>query len=68
MNTATLGTKHFTAGIDNIVNFVDELTYINYRHNRKISPSVSAERWERVYGPNAPAMEARYQAEGGGAQ
>lgn len=40
--------------------FIDELTYVNYAHNRQISPSVSVERWQKVYGPNTEAMERRY--------
>ncbi len=42
---------------------VDSLIYSNYAHNRGLSPHISVERWEKVYGPNTPAMEARYQAE-----
>lgn len=45
------------------VELVDELTYINYRHNRQISPHVSPERWAKVYGPTSKAMETRYQGE-----
>jgi hypothetical protein len=41
----------------------DELTYMNYAHNRRISPHVSAERWAKVYGPSSSDMEARYQVE-----
>ena len=41
---------------------VDELTYISYAHNRKLSPEVSSERWAAIY-PNAAAMERRYQEE-----
>ena len=40
----------------------DELTYINYAHNRRLSPHISPERWEKVY-PNAQALEARFQEE-----
>lgn len=42
---------------------VSELTYINYAHNRSISPEVSPERWTKVYGARAQAMEERYQRE-----
>jgi len=41
---------------------VDELTYINYAHNRRISPHVTPERWAELF-PNAQAMEARFQTE-----
>lgn len=43
--------------------FIDELTYRNYAHNRRISPQVTPERWEKAYGPNAVAMEERFQRE-----
>ena len=42
---------------------VDDLIYFNYRHNRTISPEVTPERWEKIYGPNTMAMEERFQAE-----
>ena len=41
---------------------VDELTYINYKHNRNHSPDRTPEQWARVY-PNAEALEKRYQDE-----
>ena len=37
-----------------------ELTYINYKHNRELSPEISPERWEKVYGESTPSMERRY--------
>lgn len=40
---------------------IDRLTYINYAHNRTISPSVSVERWRKAYGPTTDAMEEQYQ-------
>lgn len=46
-----------------ILELVDELTYRNYAHNRRISPGVTPERWAKAYGPTAAAMEARYQRE-----
>lgn len=46
-----------------ILELVDELTYRNYAHNRRISPGVTPERWAKAYGPTSVAMEARYQAE-----
>lgn len=52
----------FVKMIDDMVDAVDELTYCNYRHNRNIS-TVSPERWEKVYGPQAREMEKRYQLE-----
>jgi hypothetical protein len=42
---------------------MDELTYSNYRYNRVLSPEITPERWERVYGPSAKEMEARFQKE-----
>ena len=41
---------------------VCELTYINYAHNRRLSPHIAPDRWARIY-PNAEAMEKRFQAE-----
>ena len=34
---------------------VQDLTFQNYAHNRRISPHVTPERWERVYGPSRPS-------------
>lgn len=48
--------------IKDVSNLVDELTYINYAHNRNIS-SISPERWATVYGATSAAMEERYQRE-----
>lgn len=42
---------------------VDQLTYLNYAHNRTISPNVTPERWEKVYGPGVWEMEEQYQRE-----
>jgi len=42
---------------------VDILTYANYKHNRQLDPSISAERWEKVYGPSVYAMEKKLQEE-----
>jgi hypothetical protein len=42
---------------------IDELTYINYRHNRELSPQISVERWAAIYGPKSEYMETRYQRE-----
>lgn len=45
-------------------NIVDELTYINYKHNRTISPKVTPEDWEVCYPKGTvPVMEAKLQAE-----
>ena len=41
--------------------FVDELTYANYKYNRQCSPDVTG--WETIFGPQTGRMEARYQAE-----
>ena len=43
--------------------YESELTYLNYAHNRKLSPHISAEQWEPIYGPTTMTMEARYQRE-----
>lgn len=53
----------FISKIDSLLGIVDELTYINYRHNRNLSPHITPERWEKSYGPQAKAMEERYQQE-----
>lgn len=45
------------------LDIVSELTYRSYAHNRRITPAVSAERWELVFGPNAKQMEQRFQDE-----
>lgn len=58
--------SHTGTLVSSLNDLVSDLTYINYAHNRQISPHISVERWEKVYGPTAPAMEARYQAELGG--
>lgn len=39
------------------------LTYSNYAHNRRISPHVTPEQWEKVYGSDSPKLEAAYQRE-----
>lgn len=44
---------------------VSDLTYINYAYNRRRSPDVSPERWEKVYGPQTWVMEERFQREQG---
>lgn len=48
---------NFTAG-----GLLDELLYINYAHNRDVSPHVTPEQWAKIY-PGADQLEARYQAE-----
>lgn len=42
---------------------VDYLTYVNFAHNRRLSPEVTVERWEKIYGPNTRAMEEQFQKE-----
>lgn len=49
--------------VDGIIDLVDELTYINYRYNREISPHITPERWEKSYGPQVRQMEERFQRE-----
>lgn len=46
----------------NPAQLVDELTYTNYAHNRRLSPHITPERWAKIY-PNAEAMEARFTAD-----
>ena len=41
---------------------IADLTYINYRHNRRLAPNISPESWAKIYA-DAKSMEARYQAE-----
>ena len=45
-----------------ITEFLDELTYANYKHNRGRAPDITPERWKTTYA-NVDAMEARYQRE-----
>jgi hypothetical protein len=54
---------HTTQGPMKPEQIVNYLTYCNYRHNRTISPHVTPEQWEKVYGPNTPTMERCYQEE-----
>lgn len=42
---------------------ISELVYSNYRFNRDRSPAIAAERWVRVFGDSAVALEQRYQDE-----
>jgi hypothetical protein len=39
------------------------LTYRSYAHNRKLSPEVTPEQWETVFGASVKEMEARFQRE-----
>lgn len=48
---------------DIILDAIDELTYRNYRWNREQAPEILPASWKKIYGPNADAYEARYQAE-----
>lgn len=50
--------------MDSSAQLVSDLTYLNYAHNRRISPDVSPERWARIYGADkVNSMEARFQSE-----
>ena len=51
-------------GIDPM-KIVNELTYQNYAHNRKIAPHVTPERWVKAFGPSVTQMEERLQNEKG---
>ena len=42
---------------------LSELSYINYRHNRQVSPQVTVEEWSYIYGPIVWVWEERYQRE-----
>ncbi len=42
---------------------VDYLTYCSYRHNRKLSPTITPEQWAKIFGPRTQAMEERFQQE-----
>ena len=53
----------FSEAVRDATQFVDELTYGSYRHNRRIAPDVTPERWEIIYGPKTAAMETRLQSE-----
>lgn len=41
----------------------DELTYRNYRFNRKLFPEIEVKKWELIYGPKAIDMEVRFATE-----
>lgn len=45
-----------------ISDLIDTLTYVNYAHNRRLSPDIPAERWAQIY-PQALEMEGRFQQE-----
>lgn len=57
---ATLETNHGPMTPSEIVS---DLTYSCYAFNRRNSPSITPERWARIFGPNAAALEARFQKE-----
>ena len=42
---------------------VQDLIFLNYCHNRRLSPGISPQRWEKVYGPSVWEMEEQYQGE-----
>jgi len=42
---------------------ISDLTYFNYRHNRRLTPETMPEQWALLYGPQTEAMEARFQKE-----
>ena len=42
---------------------VDYLVYANYAHNRRLCPSTTPSRWEKVYGPSVWEMEEQFQRE-----
>ncbi len=46
--------------MNTLAELIDELTYRNYAHNRRISPNVSPERWAKSYGPTVAALEERF--------
>ena len=43
---------------------IDSLTYINYKHNRELSPDITPDRWALVYGEaEVKEMEKAYTQE-----
>jgi hypothetical protein len=54
---------NFGDALANTATLIDYLTYCNYRFNRKRSPQISVERWEKIYGPSTKEMESRFQRE-----
>ena len=41
---------------------IRSLTFSSYSHNRGLDPSITPERWEKIYGPDTMEMERLYQA------
>lgn len=50
--------------IANAKTLVDELTYISYAYNRRVSPHISVDRWRLIY-TDVDTLEKRYQREKG---
>ena len=49
--------------IDNYADLVASMTYLNYKHNRNISPHITPEQWKLVYEEKVQEMEILYQYE-----
>lgn len=49
--------------VDNILDLVGSLTYLNYCHNRRQSPDITPEQWLQVYGDDTYKFETLYQLE-----
>jgi hypothetical protein len=49
--------------IDNCLAVIGTLTYLNYCHNRRISPDITPEKWKLVYGDKVEEMETLYKLE-----
>ena len=42
---------------------IDHLTYTNYAYNRRRSPDILPEQWEKILGPSVWEMEEEFQRE-----
>lgn len=48
---------------DRAEQLVDNLVYANYKFNRDCNPSISADRWAKVYGSQSNELATRYEQE-----
>jgi hypothetical protein len=46
-----------------MMEIVQDLIYLSYFHNRKLSPDVTPEQWAGIFGPRVKDLENRFQAE-----
>ena len=62
MNTLDLRKDSLT--FTKALSLIDDLGYISYRHNRRISPNVEPKGWECIFGAEkVERYEAKFQAE-----